>query len=330
MDIVDDFNGREILVVDDDQDSVSFLRQTLEFEGYQVDTAFSGEEAVAKLKNKQPDLVLLDINMPGISGLDTLAFLRQQGPYVSVIFVSANSSRDSVVRGLNAGADDYVRKPFEIEELLSRIRAKLRIKDLHDRLTAANERLRELADTDDLTGLYNMRSFYQRLETELQRGRRFKRPVAVAMMDMDHFKSVNDDHDHLFGSYVISEVGKIIRKNIRQVDFAARYGGDEFIIVLTETNLHGAKQFTERLRKVIEKRLFESGDDRIKLTVSIGFSVSDPVQTMDGRAIVRKADHCLYLAKEAGRNCVRFFDFSELPDEDKILSHPEKQRKQSS
>lgn len=321
-----DNRHRHILVVDDDPDNMRLITAVLGHEGYQVDEAESGSKALEKIHMKTPHLVLLDVNMPGLNGLDTLKQLRTKEHYVSVMFVSARGDTEDVVRGLDAGADDYLRKPFEPTELLARVRAKLRIKDLNDQLRVANAKLQELVDIDDLTGLYNMRSVYERLDHELERGRRYNRCVGVVMMDMDHFKSVNDDHDHLFGSFVLGETGKIIKDNIRQVDFAARYGGDEFLIVLTETSLQGIQRFAERIRKVIEKHTFVNGSDSIKLTASLGFSITAAgSQSVDARTLVRTADKALYNAKEAGRNCVRFYDFS---DEDTALfSDPALMRK---
>jgi diguanylate cyclase (GGDEF)-like protein len=131
------------------------------------------------------------------------------------------------------------------------------------------------------------------------------------MMDMDHFKSVNDGHDHLFGSYVISQVGKIIKQSTRNIDIAARYGGDEFLVVLTEVNYDGAILFCERLRKVIEKNTFQSGTDSKKLTASLGFAITRPGESISARELVRRADHALYHAKRNGRNKVCFFDHIE-------------------
>src|SRR6185312_14464622 len=176
--------------------------------------------------------------------------------YVAVMFVSANSRTEDVILGLDAGADDYVCKPFAVGELLARVRSQLRIKDLNDSLKKANDRLKELVDLDDLTGLFNMRSLYKRLDFELDRARRYNRSVCVLMMDLDRFKDVNDKHDHLFGSYVIKEVGKMIRDNIRKVDFAARYGGDEYLVVLTEISQEGARTFSSRLRERIEQATY--------------------------------------------------------------------------
>lgn len=304
---------RKLLVVDDDAASLRISAKALEYEGYQVEKAASGQEAIAKMNSWRPHLVLLDVSMPGLDGLETLKILRARDEYVSVVFVSGNSGAEDVIRGLDSGADDYIRKPFDMLELLARVRTQLRIKDLNDSLKKANERLKGLVDIDDLTGLFNMRSLYKRLDFELDRARRYKRSVCVVMMDMDHFKRVNDEHDHLFGSFVLSEVGKIVRENIRKVDFAARYGGDEFLIVLTEIDHKGAETFTERLRARIEARQFTSDTHSIRLTASLGFALATPsVNNIDARALVRLADHALYKAKSNGRNRTEFLTAAEM------------------
>ncbi len=298
---------RKILVVDDDPDSLEIVSEALRWEGYQITTASSGAEALAFLKNQTYDLLVLDVNMPGMNGTETLRGLRQNEQYVSVVFISGNSSTEAVIEGLDAGADDYIAKPFDPLEMLARVRTQLRIKDLNDQLRAANAKLKELVDIDDLTGLFNMRSVFNRLDFELDRARRFNRQVAVVMMDMDYFKSVNDGHDHLFGSFVLSEVGGLIRKNIRNIDLGARYGGDEFLIVLTELNKEGALTFCERLRKAIAAYHFKNGKDEMYLTASLGFAITAVGDKgIDGKSLVRAADNALYEAKQAGRNCVRF------------------------
>ena len=297
---------RKILVVDDDPDSLAIISEALRWEGYQIHTAVDGPKAVQCLQTLNPDLVILDVNMPGMDGIDTLKDLRLKDNYVSVVFISGSSGAEFVVKGLDAGADAYICKPFDPQELLARVRAQLRIKDLNDQLRIANKKLLELVEIDDLTGLFNMRSFYQKLELELVRARRFNRQVCVVMMDMDFFKSVNDGHDHLFGSFVLSEVGEIVKKNIRNIDIGARYGGDEFVIVLTELNKEGAQIFCERLRRAIDSKLFKNGEDEIHLTASLGYAMtSTNDQGIDAKALVRSADQALYDAKAAGRNCVR-------------------------
>lgn len=320
-----DHRNRKILVVDDDPASIRITSRALEHEGYTVATASSGHEALEKLQDGRPHLVLLDVSMPGIDGIETLRHLRERDDYVSVIFVSGKSDIEDVIRGLDVGADDYIRKPFDTLELLARVRTQLRIKDLNDSLKRANDRLKELVDIDDLTGLFNMRSLYKRLDFELDRARRYRRSVCVIMMDMDHFKRVNDNHDHLFGSFVLSRVGKMIRENIRKVDFAARYGGDEFLIVLCEIDQEGAATFCERLRARIETEEFRHENHAIRLTSSIGFALASPAEhSIDARALVRYADQALYRAKEGGRNSVEEYQITGLNP----APSPEKLRRQ--
>lgn len=310
---------RRILVIDDDPDSLSIIAEALLWEGYQVHTCISGSEGLQQIQNWSPDLILLDVNMPEMNGMETLRDLRQRTNYVSVMFISGNTSTAHVISGLDAGADDYIPKPFEPLELLARVRTQLRIKDLNDQLRLANEQLKELVDTDDLTGLFNMRSVYQRVEAELLRARRFNRQVCVVMMDMDYFKTVNDGHDHLFGSFVLSEVGVIIRKCIRNIDLGARYGGDEFLMLLTETNAEGASKFCERLRNMINNHIFVSGKDSMQLTCSLGFAITSPGDSQtDARGLVRSADHALYEAKKAGRNCVKSIEIAKLEPQDPL------------
>lgn len=302
---------RKILAVDDDPQSLKMLSKALEWDGYQVEVASSGRDAINKIAHWGPQLVLLDVDMPQLNGLETLTFLRSSEQYVSTIFVSAHNDTEDVIRGLDAGADDYICKPYNPLELLARIRCHLRIKDIRDELNRANARLKELVDIDDLTGLFNMRSLYQKLDYELGRASRYNRAVSVIMMDLDHFKLVNDENDHLFGSFVLSQVGRIIKENIRKVDFAARYGGDEFLIVLTETNAEGARIFCERLRKIIAEHRFKNDKHERRLTSSIGFAITKiGNKTVDGKTLVRYADRALYQAKEQGRNRVEAYDFA--------------------
>jgi diguanylate cyclase (GGDEF)-like protein len=303
---------RKILVVDDDIQMLEMVKLCLASEGYDIKTAETADQAFSILEYWTPHVVLLDINLPGITGLQALSKFKTMSKQPTVMLVSGDSSTEAVCLGLDAGADDYICKPFAPQELLSRIRTHLRIRDLTEQLLEANEKLKELVDIDDLTGLLNMRSMFTKLEHELLRGQRFNRTVCVIMMDIDNFKLVNDGHDHLFGSFVLSEMGKVIKASTRSVDIAARYGGDEFLIVLSEIDKKGAQLFCERLRKTIEAYNFESGNDSISLTSSIGFAITDPKNPeASPREIVRIADRALYDAKHAGRNRICSYDLAE-------------------
>ncbi len=294
---------KRILVVEDDPNSLQILLEALGGEGYQLESATSAAEGLALVKKFKPHLVVSDHDMPGGTGLDMLQTLRQQKNYVTLIFVSGRGDVGLVAKALRAGADDYIRKPFRVEELLARVECSLRNNEARRDLLEANQRLQEMVDRDYLTGLLNMRSLYERIDLELKRHRRFGGECSCVMIDMDHFKRVNDSFDHLFGSFVLKEMGKIIQDTIRDTDLAARYGGDEFLLVLVETGPEGAEVLAERLRQKVADRLFVDGKDQIQLTVSIGLASSSLDPSMDARKLVRFADHALYESKAKGRNC---------------------------
>ena len=300
-------NNIKILVVDDEEDILTIMHDALGQQGYTVTKATNANDAFSLVESFQPDLVLTDHDMPGFSGLEMLKELRKQHNYTAVIFVSARGESNLVAQALTEGADDYIRKPFRLEELFARVEATLRVHALHKELKEANRNLQGEVDRDYLTELYNMRTMYDRIEFELKRAKRFQRPVACIMMDMDHFKTVNDFNDHLFGSFVLKEVGDIIKGNMREIDFAARYGGDEFLLVLTETALEGVKSFCERLRQAIEAYRFDNGVNHMHLTSSMGFALTDGQEGVTAKELVRRADHALYDAKEKGRN--RFSEY---------------------
>lgn len=299
--------NRRILVIDQDEQSLDILLEPLRWEGYDAKSDTSLKSALRVARTWQPHIVIMDTPI-NEEALKALEIFKRKLPHTSILLISDESSTESIISGLDSGADDYIIKPFVPLELLARIRTQLRIRDLSQQLILVNERLKELVDTDDLTGLFNMRSLYQKLEFEIERGKRFQRGICVIMMDMDCFKSVNDGHDHLFGSYVISEIGKIVKESTRNIDIPARYGGDEFLMVLTEVNHEGAVLFCERLRKTIERTVFRNGSDSIKLTASIGFAITKPGESVSAKEIVRRADNALYHAKRTGRNRVCFFD----------------------
>ncbi|MBC7419132.1 MAG: diguanylate cyclase [Bdellovibrio sp.] len=309
-----DPKNRSILVLDEDPETLELMMEPLRWEGYDVRGLTSFHEANEFLNYWKPQMIIVD---PEFSDEDGLKYLNSLAGYLdttSLLVVSSNASTDRITQCLDLGASDYIVSPFVPLEFLARVRSQLRFRDAKEELLEANQKLQELVEIDDLTGLFNMRSIFQKLEFEIERGRRFNRPVTVVMIDMDHFKSVNDGHDHLFGSYVLSEVGKIIRASTRNIDIPARYGGDEFLIVLSETPLSGVEHFCERLRKRVEQRTFAQGKDSIKLTLSIGFSTTKDTEQITPKELVRRADMALYTAKGQGRNRVVSYDINSEKD----------------
>ena len=296
---------RRILIVEDDENVLEILYEALVEQGHVIEKATSAAEAMEKLNSFFPELVLTDNDMPEWTGLDMLKELRRRENYVTVIFVSGRTDSKFVSEALRAGAEDYIRKPFRIDELIARVEVAFRTLDLHKQLFDANAKLSEMVEHDDLTGLYNMRSMYQRIDLEIKRAVRGSRNMACVMLDMDNFKTVNDNHDHLFGSFVLQEMGKLIEENMRETDFAARYGGDEFLVVLTETDENGPEKFCERLRASVEEYLFKNDQDEMKLTISLGYAIGGFGDDRDARNLLRAADENLYKSKETGRN--RFF-----------------------
>lgn len=306
--------SRRVLLVDDDPANLNLLQEILVREACEVRTAESGDIAIKILSEWPAALVVLDQDMPGMTGLETLKIIKKKFKDCDVMFVSAHTNPRMVSQALELGADDYLRKPFAIIELVSRVHVRFRIRDLREELRIANQKLADLSITDDLTGLYNMRSIYERIDYEIKRANRSGRFVASIMLDMDHFKSVNDGHDHLFGSFVIKEMGRLLAKTLRETDFAARYGGDEFLIVLTETDEQGVITFCNRLCEKVRSHVFKDGNDEIKLTLSLGYAIGSPAFTYNARDIVRTADHALYESKEKGRNQVNGFSPSQTAE----------------
>lgn len=299
---------RHILVIDGQNESLEQVLEPLNWEGYEAKGVNDILRANEMLQILKPQVIVVNPIVNGKLDIEMVSTLHRTSPNSSLILSSENMTSEQLIQCLDVGASDFVSLPLDPLQFLARVRAHLRTRDMHDELLFANDMLKELVDIDDLTGLFNMRSLYQRLDFEIERGRRFHRPLGVVMMDMDHFKTVNDGHDHLFGSYVISEVGKIIRANTRNIDIPARYGGDEFLIVLSETPTEGSKFFCERLRKAIESTTFTNGKDSIKLTISLGFAMTENGESITAKELVRRADMALYQAKHEGRNRVAMYD----------------------
>ncbi|HEU0014336.1 MAG TPA: diguanylate cyclase [Longimicrobium sp.] len=315
-----DAAATRILVVDDIPDNVEILDARLSSRGYIVDTAADGEQALQRIYAEPPHLVLLDVMMPKLDGFEVSRRIKADPelPFIPVILVTARDQPEDIVHGLESGADDYIAKPYNFPELEARMRAMLRIKRLQDELDQKNQeleqaniRLKKLSITDGLTELFNHRHVHQLLRDEFERSRRTVEPLSVAMLDLDRFKQVNDTYGHPTGDVILYETARIIKETAREIDMVGRYGGEEFIAILPNTDEAEAQRFAERVRQAVEKHLFRDGDTEVRMTVSCG--VSD-FQGQEGDApetLLKRADEALYQAKHGGRN--RVVRASELP-----------------
>lgn len=303
-----------ILIVDESsqsQNNIMNVKNLLELSGLRCAWVDSSKKALGTLDSTKPHCILLNLATCG-NAREILDLFKKHASHSSIILISGQANTTEIIEGLAAGADDFICLPCVPEVVVARLKVQLRLRGIQEQLQQTIQKLQEIADRDELTGLFNMRALHHLLDLELLRARRFKRSIAVVMMDLDFFKNANDQHDHLFGSFILKEVGSLIQKNIRQIDFAARFGGDEFLVVLAETGLLGARLFCERMRQLIENYHFKNAGDEMQLSASFGFTVtSDPRNMTDAQSLIRNADHQLYKAKSMGRNCVQGFEILE-------------------
>jgi len=286
------------LIVDDAPDTREIIRKLLIYEGYEVITASTGEEGVEKTEAEKPDVILMDINLPGIDGSEALRRIRGINPIQCVIMLTAYATLDNAIQALKEGASDFVKKPFENEHLVHVVNQTLEKYLTLKEKEKLEEEVRRLSITDDLTGLYNHRYFFKTLESELVRRKRQKTSLSLIMFDLDNFKRYNDRYGHLEGDRVLKRIGEIVRLSIRSnVDSEYRYGGDEFAALLIGATRDQALHIAERIRSTIEEAGFE------KITVSIG--LAEFKEHMDMEGFVKSADDAMYLAKHSGGNRVQ-------------------------
>jgi diguanylate cyclase (GGDEF)-like protein len=299
----------QILIAEDEPISRRLLQVTLEKWDYQVVAACDGAQAWDRLQEAEaPRLAILDWMMPGLSGLEVCANVRQQArePYTYILLLTARTQKQDLVAGMESGADDYITKPFDAQELKVRLRAGRRILDLQAELVAAREVLREQATHDPLTCLWNRSSIMDILTRELAKAEREASSVGVIMADLDHFKEINDTFGHLAGDAVLSEAAKRMQASMRSYDAVGRYGGEEFLIVLPGSTNSTAVHLAERLRSAISREPVRLAESSVAFTLSLGVSKSIPGEGMSPELVIRAADEALYRAKELGRNRVEW------------------------
>jgi diguanylate cyclase (GGDEF)-like protein len=300
-----------ILVADDEPTNRDLIRRRLEREGYHVLTARNGSEAVERARGALPDLVLLDVMMPEMDGMDACRLLKETEATrdIPVIFLSARDETEMKVNGLSIGADDYISKPFEAEELIARVRVAIRLKRERDSLRTSvkeaslrAEVAQARAVTDALTGLLNRYGLQHTLAREHAEARRYNRPLSCLVIDLDNFKVINDTYGHPIGDLALQQIAGILREAVRASDTVFRYGGEEFLALLPETDLEGAIALAEKIRAAAAARPFGDARNIFTLTLSAGAaSLSD---NESGHDMIARADMALYHAKERGRNRV--------------------------
>lgn len=295
--------NRRVLVVDDSVVIQRLVQARLRNDGFEVVSCSNGKDGVEAARSAHPDVILLDVDMPGMNGYDTCKELKSDPTtsFIPIIFLTAHTRVDEKVKGLDLGAIDYVSKPFDPVELRARVRSAYRTKFLMDLLE-------EKAQIDGLTGLYNRAYFDARVQDEFERAKRNQHCLAIVITDVDRFKSVNDTYGHSFGDVVLGEVSESVRKLLTTTDMVARYGGEEFVAVLPEKSVLEAGTFANLARARIEGLDLEHNGVRVKITSSFGVATTDEVGYTSVKELVDCADKALYAAKQGGRNRVHLWN----------------------
>ncbi|ACM19453.1 response receiver-modulated diguanylate cyclase [Geotalea daltonii FRC-32] len=295
-----------ILIIDDSNQVRAQIVKTLQkvslFDDYLE--AADGIEAFKLVLNSPVDLILCDLEMPRMDGFKFISMLqtRDELKDIPVIMLTGREDRDLKIKGLEEGACDYVTKPFDAGELVARVKVQLKIKCLQDELKRSNELLKQLSNTDPLTHLYNRRYLMEALDREYQRAARKESSLSLIIIDIDHFKKVNDNYGHQQGDVVLAAVAALLKKMVRSYDVAARYGGEEFVVLLSETALSQAMLFAERFRCAVQEIVFTGKMNGLTITVSLGVATFPSAKVDCVDSLFRQADEALYKAKQGGRN----------------------------
>jgi len=298
-----------VLIAEDDPIFRRVLQTWLQKWNYRVTALDNGADAWHALQQDDgPQMAILDWMMPGLDGIEICRRIRRlkKGPYKYVLLLTAKGGKEDVVAGLDAGADDYLTKPFDVNELRARVRAGKRILELQDALMKAHSELQFEAAHDHLTGLWNRGAIMDLLHRETQRSARIGEPLGVIMADLDHFKQINDSYGHPTGDAVLQEVAHRLLESVRNYDYVGRYGGEEFLIVLAECAPSDLIVTAERMRTYVSEKPFDTNSGSIPVTISIGVAAQRLLGSELRREeeLVRAADTALYCAKANGRNRV--------------------------
>ncbi len=298
-----------ILIIDDSKLILHVAKTILNKQGHQVLLAEDGNTGLQTAATEYPDLILLDLILPGIDGYEVCQRIKKEDATseIPVIMLTSKSEAADKVRGLEMGASDYVTKPFDEGELIARVNIHLQIRELHENLKEKNRQLKEMANRDGLTGLYNHRYFQETISKDFQRAIRYHESLSCVMFDIDHFKKFNDNYGHQTGDMVLKTLGGLIEELIRDSDLSARYGGEEFVLLMYHTAPKEALMIAERLRKAVEQYKFHADDLVLTVNISVGVAGFPHPEITDAKTLIECADKALYRAKDEGRNRVVVF-----------------------
>ena len=296
--------SRRILVVDDEPEVRAMLRDLLSLSGYTVLEADNAQEATAILGAGAIDLIMIDVIMPKVDGIALTKSLRDSGTDIPVIIMTGFASIDTAVESMKAGATDFITKPFNVNHVLFTIQKAFETQRLH-RMAKESEHFKKLSYLDDLTGIHNHRYFDTFLNREIERQKRYRRPLALMMIDLDDFKRVNDTYGHQFGDETLREMAHLLRQAIRNSDFVARYGGEEFVVVLPETEPSEALTVGRRILESVNHHQTLPGASKgaAPVTLTIGLA-GCPRHAKDREELIHRADEALYRGKREGKNCL--------------------------
>ena len=291
-----------VLIVDDDEAVRNTMVEYIQAAGYNSEVVSCAEEALEALQKKEFQVIITDIKLPAMGGLELTKSIRKNKDS-DVIVMTGYGDDYSYEEAINFGASDFVIKPVRLEELLLRLKRVLKERELTNERVRMMEKLQKLAVTDGLTKLYNSRTFYSQLETEVDRFNRYKHPLALLLLDLDHFKEYNDSYGHLEGDKVLVRFSQIIKSCLRANDSAYRYGGEEFTVILPETAGAEARTVAQRIRSALEAERFSPQNEKdVKITISIG--VTEYQEKEELSTFIQRADQAMYLSKQKGRNKV--------------------------
>ncbi len=292
-----------ILIVDDDAAIRDSMHEFVGMSGYYSSVAASAEEAIEKLETHTPDVVITDIMLPGMDGLELTDRIKKNYD-IDVIVMTGYSGDYSYEEAISKGASDFVFKPVRFEELLLRLRRVLKERRLTQERVQMLDKLKRLSITDGLTKLYNSRYFYNQLKSEIDRTMRYQRPLSLLLLDIDQFKEYNDSFGHLEGDKILVSLGQIIKSCLRKMDSAYRYGGEEFTVILPETEGDEAATVAERIRSAVELEKYYPNKKKAAQAITISVGVTEYHPKEEVSILVQRADKAMYLSKQSGRNRV--------------------------